>query len=99
MRMKEQHPPSDRPNNLLMPLLLVSLRKWNSYGYELMEKTAAFWEEAVNLGRLYRALRQMEKNEDIESTWETSESGPARRIYSITDAGVAYLDLWIASLE
>jgi PadR family transcriptional regulator, regulatory protein PadR len=98
--MNEQHrPPSVRPNNLLMPLLLMSLRQWNSYGYELMEKTAAFWEGAINAGTLYRTLRQMEKNGDIESTWETSESGPARRMYSITDAGVAYLDLWMASLE
>jgi poly-beta-hydroxybutyrate-responsive repressor len=100
MRMKEQQrPPSVRPNNLLMPLLLMSLRQWNSYGYELMEKMAAFWEGAINAGTLYRTLRQMKKNGDIESTWETSESGPARRMYSITDAGVAYLDLWMASLE
>jgi PadR family transcriptional regulator, regulatory protein PadR len=82
-----------------MPLLLMSLRQWNSYGYELMEKTQAFWDEALNPGTVYRTLRQMEKNGDIESTWETSENGPARRMYSITDAGVAYLDLWIASLE
>ena len=99
MRMKDHRPLSIRPINLLTPLLLMSLRQWNSYGYELMEKTAAFWEEALNPGTLYRTLRQMEKNGDIESTWETSENGPARRMYSITDAGEEYLDLWIASLE
>jgi PadR family transcriptional regulator, regulatory protein PadR len=99
MRMKDHRPLSVRPTNLLMPLFLMSLRQWNSYGYELMEKTAAFWEEALNPGTVYRTLRQMEKNGDIESTWETSENGPARRMYSITHAGVEYLDLWIASLE
>src|SRR5215217_1015028 len=99
MRMKNNHPLSVRPTNLLMPLLLMSLRQWNSYGYELMEKTAAFWEEAINPGTVYRMLRQMEKNGDTESTWETSENGPARRMYSITDAGVEHLDLSIASLE
>jgi poly-beta-hydroxybutyrate-responsive repressor len=97
--MKYQRTPPVRPNNLLMPLVLMSLRQWNSYGYELMEKTATFWEEAINPGTLYRTLRQMENNGDIESTWETSENGPARRMYAITDAGVADLDLWMASLE
>ena len=98
--MKYQRTPPVRPNNLLMPLVLMSLRQWNSYCYELMEKTATFWEEAINPGTLYRTLRQMENNGDIESTWETSENGgPARRMYAVTEAGVAYLDLWMASLD
>ena len=98
--MKYQRTPPVLPNNLLMPLVLMSLRQWNSYGYELMEKTATFWEEAINPGTMYRTLRQMENNGDIESTWEKSENGgPARRMYAITEAGVAYLDLWMASLE
>jgi PadR family transcriptional regulator, regulatory protein PadR len=98
--MKYQRTPPIRPKNLLMPLVLMSLWQWNPYGYELMEKTATFWEEAINPGTLYRTLRQMENIGDIESTWETSENGgPARRMYAITEAGVAYLDLWMASLE
>ena len=91
--------PEGRPTNWLVPVMLLSLREWNSYGYELMERTAAFWDEAINSGTMYRTLRQMEKNGDIESTWETSENGPARRMYSITDAGEAYLELWMASLR
>lgn len=98
MLMKGHGAPPVRPSNLLMPLILVSLRQWNSYGYELMEKTAAFWQEAINPGTLYRTLRLMENNGDIESTWETNKTGPARRMYSITDAGEAYLGLWIAAL-
>jgi PadR family transcriptional regulator len=98
--MKEhQRPPSVRPKNMLLPLLLISLWQCNSYGYELMQKTAAFLEELINPGTVYRTLRQLEKNENIQSTWQTSENGPARRMYSITDAGVAYLNLRIASLE
>src|SRR5215212_11380692 len=92
--------PQVRPTNLLMPLILMSLQQWNSYGYELMQKTAVFWQEALNPGTLYRTLRQMESNGDIESTWEkTNKPGPARRMYSITEAGEAYLELWIAALN
>src|SRR5215212_7396782 len=99
MWMKDHHTPQVRPTNLLMPLILMSLQQWNSYGYELMQKTAAFWQEGINPGTLYRTLRQMESNGDIESTWETDKPGPARRMYSITHAGEAYLELWIASLR
>jgi PadR family transcriptional regulator, regulatory protein PadR len=100
MWMKDHRtPPQVRPTNLLMPLILISLQQWNSYGYELMQKTAAFWQDAINPGTLYRTLRQMEKNGDVASTWETTKAGPARRMYSITEAGEAYLELWMASLR
>jgi poly-beta-hydroxybutyrate-responsive repressor len=88
-----------RPRNWLVPVILLSLRDWNSYGYELMERATAFGFEAMNPGTLYRTLRQMEKEGIVESTWETSKGGPARRMYSITDAGKAYLDFWARSLE
>lgn len=88
-----------RPRNWLVPVILLSLREWNSYGYELMEQAAKFGFETMNPGTLYRTLRQMEKEGIVKSTWETSEGGPARRMYSITDAGEAYLDFWAKSLE
>jgi PadR family transcriptional regulator, regulatory protein PadR len=88
-----------RPRNWLVPVMLVTLREWNSYGYELMERAAAFGFEAMNPGTLYRTLRQMEKEGLCVSRWETSKGGPARRVYSITEAGEAYLDFWAESLE
>ena len=53
----------------------------------------------MNPGTMYRTLRRMEKKGAVESRWETSEEGPARRRYSITDSGEAYLDLWVETLE
>lgn len=88
-----------RPRNWLVPVILLSLKDWNSYGYELMERATAFGFEAMNPGTLYRTLRQMEKDGVVESTWETSRGGPARRMYSITDSGKTYLDFWADSLE
>ncbi len=80
-------------------MILLTLREWNSYGYELMERLTAFGFEKINPGTLYRTLRQMEKNGLCESKWETSEGGPARRVYSITDAGEAHLGLWAEALK
>ena len=41
-----------RPKSWLEPMILVSLREWNSYGYELMERLAQFGFEAMNPGTM-----------------------------------------------
>ena len=79
--------------------MLLALCRANSHGYKLMEEAATFWQEAINPGTVYRTLRQMEKNGSLESKWDTNTKGPARRSYRLTEAGEAYLDLWMESLE
>ena len=88
-----------RPRNWAQPVILVLLREWNSYGYEMMERMAELGFKAMNPGTLYRTLRHMEKNGAVKSAWDTSKGGPPRRVYSITDVGEAYLDFWVKSLE
>jgi PadR family transcriptional regulator, regulatory protein PadR len=85
--------------NWLVPILLLILREWSSYGYELMERVATFGLAAMNPGTFYRTLRQMEKDGMVRSSWDTSETGPARRMYSITEAGETYLKYWADSLN
>ena len=85
--------------NWLQPVLLLMLREWSSYGYELMEKMTTFGLAAMNPGTVYRTLRQMEKDGIISSSWDTSTAGPARRVYSITEAGETYLKYWADSLD
>jgi len=85
--------------NWLVPVVLLMLREWSSYGYELMEKMSAFGLATMNAGTFYRTLRQMEKDGMVSSSWNTSEAGPARRMYSITAAGEAYLKFWADSLD
>ncbi len=80
----------------MTPVALVVLDEESSYGYELMERLATEFDfEQINAGTLYRTLRQMEKEGLCESEWETSKDGPARRMYYITEAGQAYLDVWV----
>src|SRR5919199_114891 len=60
-----------RPRNWLVPVVLVALRGWNSYGYELMERAAAFGFEAMNPGTLLQDLethgdKTMSSAADIE---------------------------------
>jgi PadR family transcriptional regulator PadR len=88
------------PRNWLVPVTLVMLKQWNIYGYELMERAVELGFETENPGTVYRTLRKMEKDGLCESKWELQSSGgPPRRMYSTTDAGGVYLDLWVRSME
>ncbi len=78
---------------------MASLREHESYGYELMQQLARFGAEVTNPGTLYRTLRRMEREGWCTSQWETPAGGPARRRYSVTAMGEAYLDLWVEALE
>lgn len=81
--------------------LLVLLYDEPGYGYGLMEKLSFFGYDAdeMNIGSLYRVLRNMEKAGLILSSWEHSDSGPKRRVYEITEAGRLDLKQWVGILE
>lgn len=87
------------PKDFMIPVLLLHLKNWNAHGYELMQKLTKFGFQSLDKGNFYRILRQLEKDELVISKWDTSSSGPAKRIYSITSAGEEYLDFWANSLE
>lgn len=88
-----------QPRNWLQPFLLLSLQQWQSYGYELIQRLSLFGFAALDPGSVYRALRQLEKDGLVRSDWDTSTHGPARRMYSLTDAGEQYLQSWAQALE
>jgi poly-beta-hydroxybutyrate-responsive repressor len=82
-----------------VPLVLLLLRQWSSYGYELMERLTTFGWQLMNPGTFYRMLRHLEEEGLVTSQWEMAQAGPARRMYAITAAGEAYLKLWADSLD
>lgn len=79
------------PKNFLQPCLLLLLREQPAHGYELLERLRAFGFERSDPGRLYRSLRKLEDEGFVRSAWESSSSGPARRIYEITRPGMEEL--------
>ncbi|MDH3227710.1 MAG: poly-beta-hydroxybutyrate-responsive repressor [Thermoleophilia bacterium] len=88
-----------QPRNWLQPFLLLALESWQGHGYELIRRMTVFGFEALDGGSVYRTLRQLEKDGLVSSDWDTSKTGPARRVYSLSDAGRAYLDAWAMSLR
>lgn len=87
------------PGEMLMANLLALLKDWSGYGYQLGQRLEQNGFAGFNSGSLYRTLRQMEGLGLISSFWDTSATGPARRMYSLTQAGRLFLDNWIAMLD
>lgn len=84
---------------LLSTSLLAFLKNWNAYGYQLSQKLAESGMPECDSGTVYRTLRQLEKSGFVSSFWDTSESGPARRMYSLTAAGDLFLATWMQAFQ
>ena len=73
----------------LAPLILLILRREESYGYqiiqELKEKTGG--QLNVAEGTLYPVLKKMESKNWIEGAWKKVDSGRERRYYILTSKG------------
>ncbi|UOY92634.1 poly-beta-hydroxybutyrate-responsive repressor [Ectobacillus sp. JY-23] len=82
---------SHAPKNFLVPFVLLCLKDWNMHGYRLIQTLIDMGFSTIDQGNVYRTLRKLEKENLISSTWDTSEGGPAKRIYSITEYGEQYL--------
>jgi poly-beta-hydroxybutyrate-responsive repressor len=81
--------------DLLSSSLLAFLRRWNAYGYQLVQELGKAGLASFDSTTVYRTLRQLERAGLVSSFWDTSTSGPARRMYALTKAGEAVLDVWV----
>lgn len=79
------------PRNFLRPCVLLLLREEPAHGYDLLERLRPLGFIRDDPGRLYRALRALEDEGLVRSAWEPSGTGPDRRIYELTKAGVEEL--------
>ena len=85
---------------LLAPALALLLHQAPSHGYTLMERLYEFGLRGLDNGTVYRALRDMEANGYVISTWDVEKTqGPPRRVYSLTDSGDQMLREWTQDLQ
>ena len=80
------------------PFVMVLLSVGPAHGYAIVGELAelGITNGSVDLGQVYRTLRDLEGAGQVRSTWSTSGSGPARRDDELTAAGYAALDEWAA---
>ena len=84
------------------PLVLYLLKKHGrTHGYELIGamQEHALTDSTVEPGALYRTLRRLEENSFVVSSWDVSGTGPARRLYELTEAGEEHLLEWMVILD
>ncbi len=92
---------NSRGARFLMPALLLLIREAPSHGYELMDQYSEFnfTGAGPDPGAIYRTLKVLESEDYIISQWDTKDSGPAKKIYSITDKGNGLLAEWAEEIE
>ena len=98
---KVHRPGSKKPERYLQPSILISLKLKPSYGYELIKNISQFGfiEGKAPPGMIYRHLRELEENGLVSSEWQTDETGPAKRVYHLTEEGVEVLDYWVEYMK
>jgi len=91
------------PKTFLIPYVLLMLRDSLLHGY-------AIWENLMlknipgldknDRATIYRILRQLEREGKVKSEWDTNTEGhPARRVYTLTDSGESFLQIWAVGLD
>jgi len=90
-----------RKDRFLEPSLLQLLREKSRHGYELLNELPkfGFHRKAADPAAVYRTLRHMEDYGMVKSEWDTSGTGPAKRLYTITKTGKDYLRTWVEVLR
>jgi PadR family transcriptional regulator, regulatory protein PadR len=84
----------------LPAFILLSLAKAPRHGgavhSDLLETMPGL---KIDTGAVYRTLQELEAEGQARSAWDTSRPGPARKIYSLTPAGLDKLDDWKKDIE
>jgi PadR family transcriptional regulator PadR len=79
--------------NDIPSLVLAVIADGPCHGYaiarEVERRSGALFQ--LREGSLYPALRVLEQEEHIQGGWEIQGSGPARKVYRITESGRAEL--------
>lgn len=73
-----------------IPLLVLSvLTDAPRHGYAIAREIERRSGQSLTLreGALYPALRVLEQDGLVQSNWEVPVSGPARKVYALTEAG------------
>jgi PadR family transcriptional regulator, regulatory protein PadR len=71
--------------------VLALLRDGERYGFELVRELSAVDGLVTSEGTIYPLLTRLRKEQLVTTFWRESESGPPRRYYRLTDAGLTAL--------
>lgn len=83
------------------PFVLVLLAGGGVHGYAITAQLEemGITDGPVDIGQVYRILRDLEASGRVTSSWSTEAAGPQRREYELTPAGFAAIDEWAAVMK
>lgn len=80
--------------------ILLFLAEAPGYGLDLYNKmNSEIPYNKIDTAAIYRALKELENDGMVESCWNTSESGPAKKVYSITEKGLEKLNEYNVDIQ
>lgn len=89
-------------SKLIQPGILTVLTEGPVHGYRIVERLSHLrivGGSGPDTTGVYRALRAMEERDLVVSSWDLSESGPAKHLYELTDLGRVCLGRWVSTLR
>jgi PadR family transcriptional regulator len=83
------------------PFVLVLLAHGSTYGYAILGRLEEMGvtDGPLDVGLVYRTLRDLEAAHQVRSSWVEASGGPRRRAYELTEAGQRALDEWAAVMR
>jgi DNA-binding PadR family transcriptional regulator len=83
------------------PFVLVLLAGGGAYGYAITAQLEemGITDGSVDIGQVYRTLRDLEAAGQVTSSWSSEPVGPQRRDYELTETGYAAIDAWAAVMK
>lgn len=80
--------------------VLLQLAKESSYGLDILKRLKSDMPFCLlDTAAIYRALQHLEEAGAVESTWDTSELGPAKKLYRLTEKGWVLLEEFRRDME
>lgn len=92
--------PTGTHHRWMAPFVLAILANGSAHGYAILGELGqlGITARSIDVGQVYRTLRDLERSGQVRSSWATG-SGPARRDYQLTEAGFGALDEWAAVMK
>ena len=87
--------PSAARRRWIEPFVLATLAR-ETYGYAILGRLEEMHisNGPLDVGLVYRTLRDLERDGLVSSSWEDESAGPRRRSYQLAEAGYQALDDW-----
>lgn len=79
--------------------VLAIISMGETYGYEIVQKLEDFGFGSIAEGTVYPLLLRLEKQGFVVTEMRSSEMGPKRKYYKITDSGKAEIVSFISSFR